>query len=143
MYFARIFSTEKGYPLVIEPSKIELEESPCDLEFIRTLLSKIDYSALLSARSQIVERCQADLGSEFVLPELPQSINEVSDGDDNANGNEKGSLSGEIDEVLIKKLHLLLLDIHVVEGHLICPDTGRRFKISKGIPNMILHEDEI
>jgi multifunctional methyltransferase subunit TRM112 len=28
-------------------------------------------------------------------------------------------------------------------GHLVCPDTGRRFPINDGIPNMILHEDEL
>jgi len=149
---SNVKGTEKGYPLVIEPTKIELEESPCDLDFIRALLSKIDYDAVLSARGQILERCRADLGSEFVLPELPESIStcsEASDGDgSNGDGDEKdhtntSSLSSEIDEGLMKKLHLILLDIHIVEGHLICPDTGRRFNITKGIPNMILHEDEI
>jgi multifunctional methyltransferase subunit TRM112 len=30
-----------------------------------------------------------------------------------------------------------------VEGILLCPDTGRKFPIKDGIPNMILHEDEV
>ena len=124
--------------MTIEPTKIELEESPCDLNFIRALLSKIDYNAILSARSQIVDRCLADLGSDFVLPELPASINVSSDTKDNK---DKAELS--LDDEVLKKVHTILLDVHVVEGHLICPDTGRRFKIMNGIPNMILHVDEI
>ena len=33
--------------------------------------------------------------------------------------------------------------VHVVEGCLVCPKSGRRFLINNGIPNMLLHEDEI
>lgn len=29
------------------------------------------------------------------------------------------------------------------EGSLVCPETGRRFPVSKGIPNMLLNEDEV
>lgn len=39
--------------------------------------------------------------------------------------------------------HKLLLDVHVTEGALICPETGRRFPVHEGIPNMLLHEDEV
>jgi multifunctional methyltransferase subunit TRM112 len=39
-------------------------------------------------------------------------------------------------------LHRLLLELHVSEGNLECPDTGRLFPISSGIPNMLLNEDE-
>ena len=123
--------TEKGYPLTIEPTKIEYEESPCDIEFIQKMLRKINYDALLLAREQIIEHCSVQLGSDFVLPELPNSMEE-----------ERNEVN-EISKELLSKLHKILLDIHIVEGHLICPDTGRRFKVSNGIPNMILHEDEI
>lgn len=43
----------------------------------------------------------------------------------------------------MRLVHKLLLDVHVREGALICPETGRRFPISDGIPNLLLHEDEI
>jgi uncharacterized protein YbaR (Trm112 family) len=29
------------------------------------------------------------------------------------------------------------------EGNLVCPETGRRFPVAKGIPNMLLNEDEV
>lgn len=129
--------------MIIEPTKIELEESPCDLEFIEKILLKIDYDALLLARNQIMDHCSAQLGSDFVMPELPESLEKMETSSESTGNHDTGSTKLSLDEELIKKLHMILLDIHIVEGHLICPDTGRRFKISKGIPNMILHEDEI
>ena len=44
---------------------------------------------------------------------------------------------------VLQKLHHALLEIHITEGALICPETGRRFPIKNGIPNMLLHEDEV
>jgi multifunctional methyltransferase subunit TRM112 len=36
-------------------------------------------------------------------------------------------------EDLLKKLHKVLLEIEIVEGELICPETGRKFPITNGI----------
>jgi uncharacterized protein YbaR (Trm112 family) len=44
---------------------------------------------------------------------------------------------------LFQLFHWLLFDLHIQEGILICPSTQRQFLIKDGIPNMILHEDEI
>jgi multifunctional methyltransferase subunit TRM112 len=49
----------------------------------------------------------------------------------------------DLDNVTMAILNRALFDVYVVEGYLICPDTGRRFPVKDGIPNMILHEDEI
>ena len=46
------------------------------------------------------------------------------------------------DEPFLKLAHRLLLEYEVVEGELCCPETGRRFPISKSIPNMLSHETE-
>jgi multifunctional methyltransferase subunit TRM112 len=45
-------------------------------------------------------------------------------------------------EDLLKKLHHILLEIEVMEGDLECPETGRKFPIKNGIPNMLVTEDE-
>ena len=47
------------------------------------------------------------------------------------------------DEEFLKKMHTVLLEYEVEEGELICPETGRTFPISKGIPNMLLQETEV
>lgn len=44
---------------------------------------------------------------------------------------------------LLEDLHLVLQDIIVENGTLICPESGREFPVERGIPNMLLHDDEI
>ncbi|XP_021912532.1 LOW QUALITY PROTEIN: multifunctional methyltransferase subunit TRM112-like protein At1g78190 [Carica papaya] len=44
---------------------------------------------------------------------------------------------------LLRKFHHALLELHLEEGAMVYPETRRKFSISKGIPNMILHEDEV
>lgn len=47
------------------------------------------------------------------------------------------------DESFQKAYHHALLEVVVEEGALQCPETGRRFLVKKGIPNLLLNEDEI
>lgn len=47
------------------------------------------------------------------------------------------------DNDFLQKLHHILLEIDIVEGNLECPETGRLFPITDGIPNMLLNEDEV
>eukprot|EP00005_Dracoamoeba_jomungandri_P008444 CAMPEP_0174262636 /NCGR_PEP_ID=MMETSP0439-20130205/14150_1 /TAXON_ID=0 /ORGANISM="Stereomyxa ramosa, Strain Chinc5" /LENGTH=112 /DNA_ID=CAMNT_0015347449 /DNA_START=44 /DNA_END=382 /DNA_ORIENTATION=+ len=49
----------------------------------------------------------------------------------------------EQDEEFLRNLKVALLDVEVKEGTLICPESGRRFPIINGIPNMLLTEDEV
>lgn len=65
----------------------------------------------------------------------------------------------ELSEVILHRIHHALFEVHILEGelkyifdimnltsfqaNLVCPQSGRKFGIHEGIPNMILHEDEI
>lgn len=106
-------SEEEGYPLRIEASEVRREECEFDGEMVKGLMPKMNYAALRDAAE--------NLGEKDLPAELPE---------------------GDLDEDLLRKLHSALLEIHVVEGALICPKTGRTFKVNNGIPNMLLHEDE-
>lgn len=66
------------------------------------------------------------------LPEIPENV-DVANTESNQN----------LDATVIANLHKVMFDVYLVEGWLICPDTGRRFPVKDSIPNMILHEDEI
>jgi uncharacterized protein YbaR (Trm112 family) len=44
---------------------------------------------------------------------------------------------------LISNLLFCFYQVEVISGELVCPESGRRFSISKGIPNMLLNEDEL
>lgn len=45
------------------------------------------------------------------------------------------------DEDLLRKIHHALMEVHLIEGELVCPETGRKFPVRQGVPNMLLHED--
>lgn len=48
----------------------------------------------------------------------------------------------ETNEEFLKKVHHVLLEVEVINGDLLCPESGRKFPINDGIPNMLLNEDE-
>jgi len=119
-------STEKGYPLNIEVAELQVEESAVDKQFLLKLLPKINYPALTSAVKEIAHHCEPP------LPAIPEEL-DVSDVDGLRN----------MDDATVSSLYRVLFDVYLVEGFLICPDTGRRFTVKQRIPNMILNEDEI
>lgn len=47
------------------------------------------------------------------------------------------------DASVLADVHNLLFQVHLTDGFLICPASGRRFPVKDGIPNMLLHEDEV
>ena len=82
--------------------------------FVRRILQRVNYEVLRNAASEI--------GKSDDLPvEIPQNIT---------------------DDDLLKKIHHVLLEIDVINGELICPESGRKFTITNGIPNMFEHECE-
>jgi len=128
--------TEKGYPLDIEATNVIEEESPIDVSLLKKLVPKLEYSALRQACQQLAEQRPEDPGSKPIrIPELPDQLPPSFD-----------SSTDDVDSAtkqLYEDLHHVLFNIHVIEGALVCPDTKRRFPIKDGIPNMILHEDEL
>lgn len=104
----------------IEAKDVVVEESPFDRDLIIKMLPRLNYEVAMQAGRQLQE-----VAGE--LPELPATLP--------ADYTQK--------EELLRALQHVLFDIHLVEGYLICPDTGRRFPVKDSIPNMILHEDEI
>lgn len=126
---SNVKGTIDGYPLKIEGSNIVVENSSMDSDLIRNVLPKLNYPGLKKAINDIRNVPTLMSNPMFmeaidVPPECPREGEKISESD-------------------MKALHFFLFDVHVIEGSLICPDTGRSFKITDGIPNMILHEDEI
>ncbi|XP_064616664.1 multifunctional methyltransferase subunit TRM112-like protein [Liolophura sinensis] len=106
----------KGYPLNIVPTTVEVKEVDFNPEFIARMIPKVDWSALKQAADQIgkTDQCPAE-----VVPEY------------------------ESNEEFLKKAHHLLLEVEIKDGDLVCPETGRKFPVSNGIPNMLLNEAEV
>ena len=115
---SNVKGVKKGFPLKIEAIKVEEKETEFNPEFVLSMLERIDWEALKNAALQ--------MGPEFSvkLPaEKPENFSN--------------------DEEFLKLVHHALFEIILVEGFLICPESGRRFKVENAIPNMLLNEDEI
>ncbi|GJN10977.1 hypothetical protein PR202_ga29130 [Eleusine coracana subsp. coracana] len=124
MLASNVRGVTSGYPLKLEATNWCTKDVDLNADFIRGLLPKIDWRALVAATRA--------LNLPELLPEEQPSEDEIfAEGAVNVEGS------------AIRRIHHALLEIHVQQGALICPESGRSFPIEKGIPNMMLHEDEV
>ena len=82
-----------------------------------SMLGKIDWTALKSAAADMAMHELDDIAE--ITPEMKD------------------------DDVLLRKIHHLLFEVHLIDGNLVCPESSRKFPVKDGIPNMLLHEDEV
>ncbi|TRY90130.1 hypothetical protein DNTS_031617 [Danionella cerebrum] len=105
----------KGYPLIIKATEVKVNELDFNAQFVSRMIPKLEWSALIQAAEW--------LGHS---QNLPDAVVE----------------NYENNEEFLRKVHRVLLEIEVIEGSLQCPESGREFPISKGVPNMLLNEGE-
>lgn len=107
-------NVQTGYPLKLAVDKFEEIKTDYNQEFLEKMLIKVDYQALKEA---------AQVCGQKLPDNLPDS---------NATNKEED----------LKVIHKALFDIEIITGTLECPESGRKFPISDGIPNMLCNEDE-
>ncbi|KAJ7454800.1 hypothetical protein FB451DRAFT_1279433 [Mycena latifolia] len=105
--------TSNNFPLEFKDVQVVLRESEFNPDFLRGFIPKIEWPALTGAARQ--------LGDTSLPDQLPEML----------------------DDDFLKALHHVLLEIHVEEGIMICPNCKHNYPISNGIPNMLLAEHEI
>ncbi|KAF6726615.1 Multifunctional methyltransferase subunit TRM112-like protein [Oryzias melastigma] len=115
MLTSHVKGVTKGYPLLIKATEVKVNQLDFNPQFVSRMIPKLEWGALVQAAG--------DLGYRQDLPGEP-----VVDYEQN--------------EEFLKKVHRVLLEVEVMEGSLKCPESGREFPITKGIPNMLLNEDE-
>ncbi|PIN12990.1 hypothetical protein CDL12_14391 [Handroanthus impetiginosus] len=115
MLSSNIKGVTNGFPLRIEVEKMVEKEVELNMDFLKNMFAKVEWRALVEA------------SRSMGYSELPD---------------EADSSMLDSDEFL-RKFHHALLELHLEEGALVCPETGRKFPVNKGIPNMLLHEDEV
>jgi multifunctional methyltransferase subunit TRM112 len=96
--------------------QVETVEADFDAAFLRHILPRLDWPALVTGA--------AALGAEPPLPADPPTAEQLED------------------ETFLRALHHALLEVCLAEGALICPGSGRRFPVVKGVPNMLLNDGE-
>ncbi|CAD7932512.1 unnamed protein product [Amoebophrya sp. A25] len=129
---------ENGFPLKIKPQRVIYEETEYNPTFTTAMIRKIEYPALLEAIEDLrscsivredggPQQINADSSTKVELPSLPKEM----------------PVNWETNEEFLQMMHLVLQDVLLMDGALICPESGRAFPVEKGIPNMLLHDDEI
>ncbi|KAJ3937491.1 MAG: hypothetical protein NXY57DRAFT_981064 [Lentinula lateritia] len=105
--------TSNNFPLQFQNAQIELREADFNTDFLKNFLPKLEWKALVDSAK--------DLGDTSLPLEQPEML----------------------DDEFLKNLHHVLLEIHVEEGSMTCPNCKHSYPISNGIPNMLLAEHEI
>ncbi|PSC74830.1 multifunctional methyltransferase subunit TRM112 At1g22270 [Micractinium conductrix] len=114
MLACHIKGVQNGFPFKIEAEKVEVQEADFEPDFLQHIFPRIQWAALCEAA--------AAMGVEGLPAEATEEMLE--------------------DDAFMKKFHHALLEVHLQEGALVCPETGRKFPVSAGIPNLLLTEDE-
>ncbi|THD23107.1 Multifunctional methyltransferase subunit TRM112 [Fasciola hepatica] len=110
-------SVKIGYPLILKATSVKINEVDFDPSYISRLIPKVEWKTLKTVTDQL---------GEVHVPSLPEEIpSNYSENED-----------------FLRLAHRALLELDVVEGVLVCPETGREFPISNGIPNMLVNEGE-
>ncbi|GMH22571.1 hypothetical protein Nepgr_024414 [Nepenthes gracilis] len=115
MLSSNIKGVSSGFPLRIEVEKVVEKQVEMNADFLRNMFPKIEWKAFAYAAKALG---YSDLPEEADSSQLNS-------------------------QDFLQKFHHALLELHLEEGVLICPETGRRFPVNRGIPNMLLHEDEV
>ncbi|KAG2234258.1 hypothetical protein BDF21DRAFT_359800 [Thamnidium elegans] len=104
-----------NFPLRFEDVQVELIEADFNPEFLSNMLNKIEWDALYNTAIQ--------LGINTLPAQMPEDAEE--------------------NEEFLKLVHNVLLETHVQQGQMVCPNCAHVYKIRDGIPNMLLAEHEI
>ncbi|XP_021740203.1 multifunctional methyltransferase subunit TRM112-like protein At1g22270 [Chenopodium quinoa] len=115
MLSSNIKGVINGFPLKIEAAKVVEKQVDMNSDFLNNIFSKIEWKPFV------------DAAKTLGFSELPEDVDQ----------------SLLVSQEFLTKFHHALLEIHLEEGALVCPETGRKFPVNKGIPNMLLHEDEV
>ncbi|XP_035685671.1 multifunctional methyltransferase subunit TRM112-like protein [Branchiostoma floridae] len=116
MLTSHVKGVTNGYPLKLQAENIKVMSVDFNPEFVARMIPKLEWQALVQAAESIGHL--GDLPREL-MPEY------------------------ESNEEFLKMAHHVLMEVEVIEGNLECPETGRKFPIKNGIPNMLLNEDEV
>ncbi|KAG9298646.1 hypothetical protein G9A89_012714 [Geosiphon pyriformis] len=106
-----------NFPLNLSEAEVEIQETEFNAQFLRNMLPKLEWSALV--------RTAVQLG----ITNLPQVV--------------PNTAGQDLEDLFLRNLHHVLLETHIQQGKMTCPNCSHVYPIKDGIPNMLLNENEI
>ncbi|TGZ71873.1 hypothetical protein CRM22_002407 [Opisthorchis felineus] len=106
-------SVKVGYPLGLKVKNLQVNPIEFDPTYVSRLLPKVEWS--------VVKKVADEIGVDHI-PILPGEL--PSDYAEN--------------EEFLKLAHRALLEVDIIEGTLVCPETGREFPISNDFYQPVL-----
>ena len=107
---------EKNYPLIIKAVKVNTVKSEFDEEKTKVFFDKMD-------KRTLNQGCKDLNISKFDLEKMTEE--QLHDKD------------------VLEYLHNILFEVEIEDGNLVCANCGREYMIKRGIPDMVLKDDEI
>ncbi|EIW77653.1 Trm112p-domain-containing protein [Coniophora puteana RWD-64-598 SS2] len=164
--------TTNNFPLAFRDAQVEIQEQDINPEFVRNMLPRLEWKALVDAARQVGDESLPAEQPEMMDDELVQKLHRVlmevrnltlSSLLASPNGHDYPSTSLRTRDtprtnttslstpcIHVLSMHLsplphprTFLQIHITEGAMICPNCEHVYPISNGIPNMLLAENEI
>lgn len=124
-------------PLHFKDAELEQQELDFNPELIRNILPRIDWDSLKVTAQEVSASPLASFSyimthaplheklTSYVKLGFPNMLNIKPD-------------DNQIDEAILKDLHKLLMETHVMEGKLCCANCGHEYQIKEGIANFLL-----
>ncbi len=136
--------TRNGFPLAIEVEKMEVVEAEFNADFCARMIEKLEWAALVATVASVRATRNSSRNS-FAAHHAHAQPHRRSRATLRAAQLklEKGELPAAVpedyatNEEFLKALHHVLLEVEIVEGVLVCPETDKRFPIKEGIPSML------
>lgn len=124
-------TSQASFPLHFRDAELEQQDLDFQPDFVRNVLPRIHWESLrvtakevrttlLPLSQRLTLNTNACATQQLGFDEIPETKPE-----------------GEDEEVL-KDLHRLLLETHVMEGKLVCGNCGHEYRIKDGIANFLL-----
>lgn len=124
----------QSYPLHFRDATLESHPIQFQPQFILNILPRLDWTAL--------QTTAAELGLSAMLPEENPADEMVAFGGTEGMTDEERdqatSGKNDVDEAVLRKLHVLLMETGVVEGKLVCGNCGFEYPIKDGVGNFLL-----
>lgn len=150
------------YPLALEAAKVEREQSDVNLSFINHVFASLDYNAFHDtvvslgltelpppSALHLIKQQLSITSGRSPTPVQNDSVESILDTSSSSSSStsstqsQDSSMNTEIPKNTAAIIHSYLMDIHIIDGALVCKGCKRRYPIQQGIPNMRLNEDEV